>query len=230
VVGIRGHGGGYHVRTQTTDGHASEYITKTAIIATGYYDLPNLMGIPGEDLPKVSHYYTDPHPYYRRKVAVIGGANSAAVACLDLWRHGAEVTMIYREPELSSHIKYWIRPDIENRINEGSIRAFAQSSVTEIALRSICVEQNNGETVRIENDYVFALTGYHPDFGFLRDIGVEIDPTTQRPQCNTETLESNVPGIYLAGVIIAGRDTNEIFIENGRFHGKQILSDIMKKI
>ncbi len=230
VVGIRGHGGGYHVRTQTTDGHASEYITKTAIIATGYYDLPNLMGIPGEDLPKVSHYYTDPHPYYRRKVAVIGGANSAAVACLDLWRHGAEVTMIYREPELSSHIKYWIRPDIENRINEGSIRPFAQSSVTEIALRSICVEQNNGETVRIENDYVFALTGYHPDFGFLRDIGVEIDPTTQRPQCNTETLESNVPGIYLAGVIIAGRDTNEIFIENGRFHGKQILSDIMKKI
>ena len=230
VVGITGHGGGYHVRTETTDGHSGEYLTKTAIIATGYYDLPNMMDIPGEDLPKVSHYYTDPHPYYRRKVAVIGGANSGAVAALDLWRHGADVTLIFREPVLSSHIKYWVRPDIENRIKEGAIRAFPESTVTEIALRSICVKQGNGETVRIENDFVFALTGYHPDFHFLRKIGVEIDPNTQRPHCNPETLESNVPGIYLAGVIIAGRDTNEIFIENGRFHGKQILSDILKKV
>jgi thioredoxin reductase (NADPH) len=230
VVGISGHGGGYHVRTETTEGHQGEYITKTAIIATGYYDLPNLLGIPGEELPKVSHYYTDPHPYYRRKVAVIGGANSAAVAALDLWRHGAEVTLIYRERALSPHIKYWIRPDIENRIKEESIRALPESEVQEIAPRSICVHQNNGEILRLENDFVFALTGYHPDFRFLRDIGVEIDPTTHRPCCNSETLESNVPGIYLAGVIIAGMDTNEIFIENGRFHGKQIITDVQKKL
>jgi thioredoxin reductase (NADPH) len=230
VAGISGGDGNFRVETETTDGHQNEYAAHKAIIATGYYDLPNLLGIPGEDLPKVSHYYTDPHPYYHRKVAVIGGANSAAVAALDLWRHGADVTLIYREPELSQHLKYWIRPDIENRIKEGSIRALAESQVKEIALRSIGVQQKNGEVLRLENDFVFALTGYHPDFNFLRDMGVEIDPATQRPQCNPETLESNVPGIYLAGVIIAGRDTNEIFIENGRFHGKQILSDIVKKL
>jgi thioredoxin reductase (NADPH) len=201
-----------------------------AIIATGYYDLPNMMGIPGEDLAKVSHYYTDPHPYYRRKVAVIGGANSAAVSALDLWRHGAEVTMIYRDPALGSHIKYWVLPDIQNRIKDGSIRSFAQSEVKEIASGFITVQRSDGEILHVENDFVFALTGYHPDFEFLRDIGVEIDPTTQRPRCDTETLESNVPGIYLAGVIIAGMDTNEIFIENGRFHGKQIITDALKKL
>jgi len=230
VLGIGGHDGEFRVETETAEGHSAEYITKKAIIATGYYDLPNLLGIPGEELPKVSHYYTDPHPYYRCKVAVIGGANSAAVAALDLWRHGAEVTLIYREPELSSHIKYWIRPDIENRIKEGSIRALPQSEVKEILPRVICVHRSNGEALHIENDFVFALTGYHPDFRFLRDIGVEIDPATHRPCCNKETLESNVPGIYLAGVIIAGMDTNEIFIENGRFHGKQILGDIAKRL
>ena len=230
VVGVSGRDREFLVETETTDGHEDEYDTQKVIIATGYYDLPNLLGIPGEDLPKVSHYYTDPHPYYRRKVAVIGGANSAAVAALDLWRHGAEVTLIYREAELSPHLKYWIRPDIENRIKEDSIRALPESQVKEIVPRSICVHQKNGEILRLENDFVFALTGYHPDFRFLRDIGVEIDPATHRPQCNPETLESNVPGIYLAGVIIAGMDTNEIFIENGRFHGKQILSDIMKNL
>jgi len=230
VMGIGGHDGEFRVETETSEGRRGEHITKKAIIATGYYDLPNLLGIPGEELPKVSHYYTDPHPYYRRKVAVIGGANSAAVAALDLWRHGAEVTLVYREPTLSSHIKYWIRPDIENRIKEGSIGALPQSEVKEIVPGSICVQRSNGETLRLENDFVFALTGYHPDFRFLRDIGVEIDPMTHRPRCNSETLESNVPGIYLAGVIIAGMDTNEIFIENGRFHGKQIIADVEKKL
>jgi thioredoxin reductase (NADPH) len=230
VMGIGGHDGEFRVETETSEGRRGEHITKKAIIATGYYDLPNLLGIPGEELPKVSHYYTDPHPYYRRKVAVIGGANSAAVAALDLWRHGAEVTLIYREPTLSSHVKYWIRPDIENRIKEGSIGALPQSEVKEIVPGSICVQRSNGETLRLENDFVFALTGYHPDFRFLRDIGVEIDPMTHRPRCNSETLESNVPGIYLAGVIIAGMDTNEIFIENGRFHGKQIIADVEKKL
>ena len=230
VMGINGRDGEFRVETETWEGHRREYLTKKAIVATGYYDLPNLLGIPGEELPKVSHYYTDPHPYFRCKVAVIGGANSAAVASLDLWRHGAEVTLIYREPVLSSHIKYWIRPDIENRIKEGSIRALAESEVKEIVPGFLCVQRSNGETLRLENDFVFALTGYHPDFRFLRDIGVEIDPATHRPKCSSETLESNVPGIYLAGVIIAGMDTNEIFIENGRFHGKQIFGDIERKL
>jgi thioredoxin reductase (NADPH) len=230
VIRIGGHDEDFHVETETAEGHRGEYLCKKAIIATGYYDLPNLLGIPGEELPKVSHYYTDPHPYYRRKVAVVGGGNSAAVAALDLWRHGAEVTLIYREPALSPHIKYWILPDIENRIKEGSICALPQTQVKEIGSAAICVQKSSGETVRLENDFVLALTGYHPDFRFLRDIGVEIDPQTHRPRCNSETLESNVPGIYLAGVIIAGMDTNEIFIENGRFHGKQIIADIEKKL
>jgi thioredoxin reductase (NADPH) len=230
VTAVAGGSGNFRVETETTEGRRVEYGTKKVVIATGYYDLPNLLGIPGEELPKVSHYYTDPHPYYRRKVAVIGGANSAAVAALDLFRHGAEVTLIYREPELSRHVKYWIRPDIENRVKEGSIRAFPETEVREIAHDWICVRTKNGETVRLENDFVFALTGYHPDFDFLRSAGVKIDSRTQRPKCDPETLESNVPGIYLAGVIIAGIDTNEIFIENGRFHGKQIIADILKKL
>jgi thioredoxin reductase (NADPH) len=191
--------------------------------------LPNLLGIPGEDLPKVSHYYSEAHQYYGLRVAVIGGANSAAIAALDLWRHGANVTMIVRERELSRHIKYWIRPDIENRIKEGSIKAIFQAEVKEIAPEWICVLPIGKPPLRLGNDYVFALTGYHPDFALLRRVGVDVNPETQRPVCNPETLESNVPGIYLAGVIIAGMDTNEIFIENGRFHGHQIVADIMKK-
>ena len=230
VMAVKGENGNFRVETETTEGRRGEYGTKKIIIATGYYDLPNLLGIPGEELPKVSHYYTDPHPYYRRKVAVIGGANSAAVAALDLFRHGVEVTLIYREAELSRHIKYWIRPDLENRIKEGSIQAIPEAEVKEIAPGWICVVTKNGKTLRVENDFVFALTGYHPDFNFLRRAGVEIDPQTQRPRCDPETLESNIPGIYLAGVIIAGMDTNEIFIENGRFHGKQIIADIQKKL
>jgi thioredoxin reductase (NADPH) len=230
VMGIGGHDGEFRVATETSEGHRAEHFTKKAIIASGYYDLANLLGIPGEELPKVSHYYTDPHPYYRRKVAVIGGANSAAVAALDLWRHGAEVTMIYREPALSSHIKYWIQPDIENRIKEDSIRALPQTELKEILPGAICVHRSSGEILHLDNDFVFALTGYHPDFRFLRDIGVEIDSSTHRPKCNSTSLESNVPGIYLAGVIIAGMDTNEIFIENGRFHGKQIIADVLKKL
>jgi thioredoxin reductase (NADPH) len=230
VVAIKGQDGAFCVETQTGEGRRREYDTRKVIIATGYYDLPNLLGIPGEELPKVSHYYTDPHPYYRRKVAVIGGANSAAVAALDLFRHGAEVTLVYREPELSRHIKYWIRPDLENRIKEGSITAFPEAEVKEIAPGWIRIRNKSGETSRVENDFVFALTGYHPDFDFLRSAGVRIDPQTQRPRCDPETLESNIPGIYLAGVIIAGMDTNEIFIENGRFHGKQILADILRKL
>ena len=229
VMGVEGSDNDFRVRTETRAGEGKSYATRKVVMATGYYDLPVLMGVPGEELSKVSHYYSEAHQFFGQKVAVIGAANSAAVAALDLARHGAEVTMIVREPELSRHIKYWIRPDIENRIKEGSIKAFFQARVKEIAPEWILIEQAGPPPQKIENDYVFALTGYQPDFALLRSFGVEINPQTLRPVCNPESLESNVPGIYLAGVIIAGMDTNEIFIEHGRFHGHQIVADIVKK-
>jgi thioredoxin reductase (NADPH) len=230
VENVAGSDGNFEVHAGTTDGDHKRYRTRKVIIATGYYDIPNLMGIPGEDLPKVSHYYGEAHAFYKRQVAVIGGANSAAIAALDLFRHGADVTMIHCELELSRHIKYWIRPDIENRIKEGSVRAYMESRVKEITPDAVWIENAQGERIRIENDYVYALTGYHPDFDFLRRVGVEVDPRTSRPNCHTKTRQSNVPGVYLAGVVISGRHTNEIFIENGRFHGKQILTDIQKHL
>ncbi|TAM82640.1 MAG: YpdA family putative bacillithiol disulfide reductase [Acidobacteria bacterium] len=230
VAGVVGSDGNFEIHASTSDGDQKCYRTRKVIIATGYYDIPNLMGVPGEDLPKVSHYYGEAHAFYQRKVAVIGGANSAAIAALDLFRHGAEVTLIHWEPELSRHIKYWIRPDIENRIKEGSIRACMETTVKEITQGAVWVESAQGGRTRIENDYVFALTGYHPDFEFLRRVGIEIDPKTSRPNCDPKTRESNVPGVYLAGVVISGRHTNEIFIENGRFHGKQIVTDIQKHL
>lgn len=229
VTGIEGSDESFQVLTQAERGRRNGYETRKVVFATGYYDLPNLMGIPGEDLPKISHYYTSAHAFYRRKVAVIGGANSAAEAALDLYRHGADVTLIHRESQVGRNIKYWVRPDIENRIREGSIRALFEAEVREIAEDWIRVETKAGETLQLENNFVFAMTGYHPDFDFMGAAGVKIDPKTCRPICNLETLESNVPGLYLAGCIIAGYQTNEIFIENGRFHGKQIIADIKQK-
>ena len=229
VVAVTGSDGNFRVETEKAGGKRRTYSACKAVLALGYYDRPNLLGIPGEELPKVSHYYTDSHPFYRRKVAVIGGGNSAADASLDLYRHGAEVILIHREPQLSRHLKYWVKPDIENRIKEGSIRALFESEVREIGEEWIRVERKAGETLRLENDFVFELTGYHPDFDFLSSVGVEIDPKSCRPRCGPETLESNVPGLYLAGVIVAGLETNEIFIENGRLHGKQIIADIVRK-
>ena len=198
------------------------------IVATGYYDIPNYCGIPGEDLTKVHHYYNDPHPYYGLDVLVIGGKNSAAIAALELWRHGARVTLVHRGPEMHRHVKYWIKPDIENRIKNGEIRACFNSNVVEITPDSAVIETPAGRQI-VPNDFVFALTGYRPDFTFLESMGVQFDGPDRLPVCNSETLESNVPGIYLAGVIVAGSRTNEIFIENGRFHGKQIAQDLLAR-
>ena len=229
VTRVRKEDGTFVIDTDLRSGQHCQYHSRNVVLATGYYDLPNLMNVPGEDLPKVSHYYREPHQFFGRRVAVIGGGNSAAIAALDLYRYGAEVTLVVRERELSRHIKYWIRPDLENRIKEGSVHALFGSEVTEIAHDWVLARNSEGETLRLENDFVFALTGYHPDFDFLRSAGVRIDPNTCRPECSTETRETNVAGLYLAGVIIAGMDTNEIFIENGRFHGKQIVDDIKWK-
>lgn len=229
VSAVRGSNGSFDVESESGDARRHRYTARKVIFATGYYDLPDLLGVPGEELTKVSHYYTEGHPFYQRKVAVVGGANSAAEAALDLYRHGAEVTLIHRGPELSQAIKYWVKPDIENRIKEKSIRALFECEVKEIANDCIRVRTAAGESLRVENDFVFALTGYHPDIDFIQSAGVEVDRESYRPRCNPETLESNVPGLYLAGVIIAGLQTNEIFIENGRFHGKQIIADIKGK-
>jgi thioredoxin reductase (NADPH) len=205
------------------------YIARKVVVATGYYDLPNLMNIPGEDQPKVRHYYNDPHPYYGLDVLVIGGKNSAAIAALELWRHGARVTLVHRGRAMHRHVKYWILPDIENRIKNGEIAAHFASSVARIDPDTVTLETPQGPLV-IPNDAVLAMTGYRPDFEFLSSLGVRIEGEFRCPACDPRSLESNVPGIYLAGVIIAGDRTNEIFIENGRFHGRQIAEDLRQKL
>ena len=206
-----------------------DFRARKVIVATGYYDLPNLMRIPGEDLPKVFHYYHEPHPYYDSDVMVIGGKNSAAIAALELWRHGSRVTLVYRGAAMHPHVKYWIKPDIENRIKSGEIAAYFKSNVVEIGVDCVTVDAPQGR-IRLKNDFVFALTGYHPDYDFLQSLGIELATEECRPVCDPETLESNVPGIYVAGVIVAGSRTNEIFIENGRFHGKLIARDLEEKL
>ncbi|MFM8393759.1 MAG: YpdA family putative bacillithiol disulfide reductase [Acidobacteriota bacterium] len=232
VIGLRGVDGAFTVRTVSVpDGVESSYQSRKVIIAMGYYDLPNLMGIPGENLPKVAHYYRDAHPYYNREVAVIGGANSAALAALDLWRHGARVTLIHRGTELRRTIKYWILPDIENRIQNGEVRGLFRHEVTRIDPGSIHLRNlDSGEERELPNDFVFALTGYHADHHFMQAIGIDIDPVTMKPSLDPESFETNVRGIYLAGVVMAGRDTGKIFIENGRFHGIRIVADLVAKL
>jgi thioredoxin reductase (NADPH) len=198
------------------------YRARKVIIATGYYCNPNLLNIPGEDLPKVSHYYADPHPYFRKRVAVVGGKNSAAIAALELYRNEAsEVTLIHRGRELSDHVKYWILPDINNRIKNGEITAYFGAQLIEITPTEIRIGTADGVKT-LPNDFVLLMTGYHPDMAFLRSVGVETDEKTLCPRHDPETLETNVKGIYVAGAVLSGRNTNEIFIENGRFHGEQI--------
>src|SRR5258708_1637228 len=223
VESVEGSDGRFVVHARTEQGIAAQFAAKKIAVATGYYDLPNRLGVPGEDLPHVSHYYTEPHSFWRRNVMVIGGKNSAAEAALDLYRSGANVTIVHRQTELGSTIKYWVRPDIENRIKAGQIRALFDTQVKRIEPGHVVVSQLGEETV-LPADQVFALTGYHPDFEFLRSMGISLDATTNKPSMNPLTHESNVPGIYVAGVVIGGNHTSEIFIENGRFHGKQIVA------
>lgn len=221
VLSVAGADGDFTVHTRDRFGDGHVYGCRKIIVATGYYDNPNMMDIPGEDLPKVSHYYSEPHPYFDQKVAVIGGKNSAVEAALELFRNGVDVTLIYRGEKLGKHIKYWVLPDIQNRIDRGEIRAYLSTEVTEIRDQEIVLETPGGRKV-LDNDFVLAMTGYHPDAEFLRSMGIEVAPDTMEPAHDPATLESNVPGIYLAGAIISGRMTNRIFIENGRFHGEQI--------
>jgi bacillithiol disulfide reductase len=222
VERVEGHDGNFTVVTRTEKGIAQGYTAKKIAVATGYYDLPNVMGIPGEDLQHVSHYYTEPFAFWNQDVVVIGGKNSAAEAALDLYRNGVRVTLVHRQPELGATIKYWVRPDIENRIKAGQVNGLLNTRVKEITPDEVIVQNGGGEK-RLPAKQVFALTGYHPDFSFIESLGVKLDPDSRRPALDPNTLESNIPGIHLAGVVIGGRFTGEIFIENGRFHGKQII-------
>jgi thioredoxin reductase (NADPH) len=229
VERVDGTDGNFTVHTMDRFGRTIRHRARKLVIATGYYDLPNYLGIPGEDLNKVKHYYHEPHPYYGLDVLVIGGKNSAAIAALDLWRHGAKVTLVHRGKEITKRVKYWILPDIMNRIKNHEIEAYFDSVVTNITEDEVTLATRRGK-VTIANQFVFALTGYHPDFEFIERLGVKLDKANDRcPVCNPATLESNVPGIYAAGVIVAGERTSEIFIENGRFHGKLIAEDLRRK-
>lgn len=218
-------------RVHTTDrlGCRHAFAARKIVLATGYYDVANKLNVPGEELPKVLHYYKEPHPYYNHDVAVIGAKNSAAIAALELWWTGARVTLIHRGTGISDRVKYWIRPNIENRIKNREIPAYFRSRVVEILADSIRVETPEGE-ISLKNDFVFALIGYQPDLEFLNATGITLEPQSQRPRTDPETLESETPGVYLAGVIVAGMHTNEIFIENGRFHGRQIAQSIASKL
>ncbi|MFM2232749.1 MAG: hypothetical protein RJB31_1450 [Bacteroidota bacterium] len=207
----------------------SLYQAKNIIIATGFYDIPNLMHVPGEDLPKVHHYYKEPHVYYGQKIVVVGAANSAVDVAMETWRKGAEVTMVIRDEQIRESVKYWIRPDIENRISEGSIKAFYNASIAAIRENEIDILTANGiET--IPNDFVLAMTGYLPDFNFLASIGIASGTDIyQTPVHDPETMKTNIEGIYLAGVICGGLKTNKWFIENSRHHADLIIRHILQK-
>ena len=225
VIRITGKMNNFRVETEK-----NTYAARMIIVATGYYDNPNLLLIPGEDLPKVKHYYDEPHPYAYRKIAVIGGANSAVDVALELFRVGAQVTMVVREDTLWQGIKYWVKPDIENRISEGSIKAYFNSTVETISEKSIKIKTPE-KLITLENDFVFAMTGYHPDFDFLKKIGVQLESDQYlSPNHDTATFETNRPGLFLAGVVCGGMETSRLFIENSREHAIRIFDYLEKKL
>jgi len=229
VERVDGSDGAFEVHSTDRRGLQHLYRTRKVVLAMGYYDVPNMLGVPGEELHKVLHYYKEPHPYYGHEVAVIGGQNSAAIAALELHWTGARVTLIHRESAISDRVKYWIKPNLENRIKSGEIRAYFRSRVVEILPDSIRIETPEGAKT-LQNDFVFAMIGYRPDLDFLAATGITLESSTQKPRTDPATLESERPGIYLAGVIVAGMHTNEIFIENGRFHGRQIAESIASRL
>src|SRR4030095_1542930 len=219
----RADGNPFRVRTKR-----GEYSARNIVLATGYYDNPNKLGIPGEDLPNVSHYYTEPYSFFDREVVIVEGRNSAAEAALDLFRGGARVTIVHRGPQMGATLKYWVRPDIENRFKAGEVKAFFNAVVKQITPSAVEMgQQGTAHTLRA--DQVFLLTGYHSSTKFFEQLGVQWDADTLRPQHNTETFETNIPGVYLAGSIIGGRFNAEVFIENGRFHGESVVKTIAGK-
>jgi thioredoxin reductase (NADPH) len=223
VTSVKKEANEFIVRTDKKD-----YAAKYVIVATGYYDHPNLMGIPGEDLPKVSHYFKEAHPYFDQDIVVVGGKNSSVDATIELVKAGARVTVIYRGKEYSPSIKPWILPEFDSLVRNGVVKMEFEADLKEIECDKVTYLKH-GKEYSIKNDFVFAMTGYHPDHGFLGQMGIEIDRDTGRPRYDGETMESNIDGIYIAGVLAAGNNANEIFIENGRFHGEQIAQSIANK-
>jgi thioredoxin reductase (NADPH) len=222
VEDVRDDEGNYIIKTSK-----STYRAANIIVATGFYDLPNQMNIPGEDLPKVKHYYKDPHYYARQKVIVVGANNSAVDAALETYRKGAEVTMVIRESQIGERVKYWVRPDIVNRIQEGSIKAYFNSSLTSIRENEVDIQGTEGR-ITLSNDFILAMTGYKPDFSFLKKLGIRIsEDQKQVPEHNPETMESNIKGIYLAGVVCGGMNTHLWFIENSRVHAEKIINQLI---
>lgn len=205
----------------------SKYTAKNVIISTGFYDIPNLMNIPGENLEKVKHYYTEPYPYAKQKIVVIGSSNSSVDAALETYRKGAEVTMVIRNSEISENVKYWVKPDIENRIAEGSIKAHFNAELIEIKEKSVVFKDRNDEIQEIENDFVLAMTGYLPDFDFLKNSRIDLQGECLNPVYNPETMETNIENLYLAGVVCGGKDTHLWFIENSRIHAEMIIRNIL---
>lgn len=225
VIEIKNNIDAFQIKTSKTS-----YTAKNVVIATGFYDIPNTMNIPGEQLPNVSHYYKDPHFYAHQKVIIVGASNSAVDAALEIYRKGGDVTMVIREEGIGKRVKYWVRPDIVNRIEEGSIKAYYNSEVKEIKKEEVLIATKEG-AISIANDYVLALTGYMPNFDFLQKIGIEISNDKKRlPQYDMNTMETNVKGIYLAGVVCGGLETHKWFIENSRIHAPIIMNAIKIKI
>jgi thioredoxin reductase (NADPH) len=219
---------GFVVQAEHARGRRRSIRGRTVVLATGAYDFPNLMGVPGEDLPHVSHYFTSPHPFYRKHVVLVGGKNSAAEAALELYRAGAHVTILHRGPALGDSIKYWVKPDIENRIREGSIAARFNTHVVAITAEHVIV-QRDGVRGEVPADAVFLLTGYISDNRLLQAAGVDIDPDTCGPRHNPDTYETNVPGLYVIGAMVAGKASGRIFIENGRLHGQIAIDGIASR-
>jgi len=221
--------GSFHLHTVKNGQETTIYSAKYIVIATGYYDHPNYMGIPGEDLPKVHHYFKEAHPYFDCDVVVIGGKNSAVDAAMELQRAGARVTVLYRGSDYSPSVKPWILPEFQSLVKHGYVNMVFEADVVEITSNSVVYKKDNA-TIEIDNDIVFAMTGYHPDHEFLKRLGVGVDAESGRPIYNPDTMETNVSGVFIAGVIAAGNNANEIFIENGRFHGEPIAQVISSRI
>jgi bacillithiol disulfide reductase len=228
VDAIAREGDAFAIDARHVRGDAKAWRARHVVLATGAYDFPNVMGVPGENLPHVSHYFTAPHPYYRKQVVIVGGKNSAAEAALDLFRAGAYVTIVHRRGALGESIKYWVKPDIENRIKEGSIAARFDTHVLEITASHVIVERD-GVRDQLPADGVFLLTGYISDNRLLWEAGVEIDPETCGPRHDPETYETNVGGLYVIGAMVAGKASGRIFIENGRLHGDLVIREIAAK-
>ncbi len=224
VTRVTGRAGHFRLATRTLGGVEAEYATRNLVIATGYFDHPNRLGIPGEDLSKVSHGYREGYAYFDQKVVVVGGGNSAVDAALELYRWGAHVTLVHFAPTLDANVKPWVLPDITNRIKDGSIQARWNTRVLSVRPDSICLrDEITGETSDLPNDFVLTMTGYTPDPWMLRQVGVQIDDATGKPVHDPETMETNVPGVFIAGVVAAGNNANKVFIENGRDHGERVV-------